>query len=107
MTDAAKKSRPNAWHFQGLDHEKHRAFLRSRSQAAFRSEPWRLTVYEFIELWPDELWQCRGRNPEDLCMVRRDLNRAWSRDNCIVITRYEQLCRGKQPRRTIQGGEKL
>jgi hypothetical protein len=95
-----KKTRPNAWHHQGLDHDKHLAYLRARSQWNFRNEANTLTIEEFIELWRDDLWLCRGRNPEDLCMVRLDNLGAWSRENCVIISRYEQLCRGKRPRRT-------
>ena len=102
-----KKPRPHVWHHQGLDHDKHLAYLRSRSQWNFRNEPNTMTVDEFIKLWPDDLWLCRGRNPENYCMVRVNLTKPWSFKNCRVITRYEQLCRGKRPRRTIQGGEKL
>jgi hypothetical protein len=100
MAYTAKKPRPHVWLYPGLAHEKHQAYLRARAQWNFRCEANTLTIDEFMEIWTDDLWLMRGRNPDDLCMVRRDNELAWSRENCVIISRYEHLCRGKRPRRT-------
>jgi hypothetical protein len=82
-----------------LEHEKHIGFLRSRSQANYRKEGWTLTIEEFMEMWRDDLWLCRGRSPEDLVMIRVDINNSWSYENCVIVSRYQQLCRNKSMRK--------
>lgn len=89
-----------------LDHERHVAFLRARCQANYRGETWTMTIEEFFEMWPVEMWSCRGRGYSDLCMVRIDPQAEWSKDNCQIVTRYEQLCRGRKPRK-IPGARRL
>jgi hypothetical protein len=81
------------------DHERHVAFLKARSQAAYRSEPWTLTIEEFFYLWPKESWRLRGRKPDELCMIRLDRELAWSIDNCMIVSRYAQLVRDKKARK--------
>jgi hypothetical protein len=79
-----------------FDHERHWAYLRMRAQANFRNEEFELTQDEFFEFWTAELWPQRGRKPEDLCMVRDDVEKPWSKSNCLIVSRYQQLCRGKK-----------
>lgn len=81
-----------------IEHAKHWGFLRQRAQANFRGEGWEMTLEEFFEMWPDELWAQRGRKSESYCMVRVDIEKPWSYDNCVIILRYQQLVRGKTPR---------
>jgi hypothetical protein len=89
-----------------LDHQRHRAFLRQRAQANYRNEGWTITIEEYFILWRPELWTQRGRGRHDLCMIRPDVEKAWSLDNCQVVVRYQQLCRGKQMKK-IKGYESL
>jgi len=80
--------RPHTW-ITGPDpvrHDQYLAFLRQRAQANYRSEPWHLTFDDFVQLWSPG-WHSRGRHSEDLCMSRRDSDGAWSRSNCVIMTR--------------------
>lgn len=79
-----------------MEHAKHWAFLRQRAQAKFRKEEWTLTIEEYFLLWTNDLWVQRGRQPEKLCMIRDDVEKPWSMDNCLIVSRYQQLCRGKK-----------
>lgn len=79
-----------------FDHVRHIAYLRMKAQCKFRSEPFDLTIEEFFELWPQELWSQRGMRAEQLVMVRQDPEGSWTKSNCLVVTRYQQLCRGKK-----------
>jgi hypothetical protein len=81
-----------------IQHKKHWGFLRQKAQAKFRGEGWDMTIDEFFEIWPDELWAKRGRSPDNYCMVRVDIEKPWSLDNCVIVIRYQQLVRGKNPR---------
>ena len=107
----AKKGRPfgsGLFYADPVDHARHIAFLKSRSQALYRQEGWHLTIEEYFSLWPNDLWANRGRQADSYCMVRVDPEKPWSMDNCVIITRYQQLCRGKNPRsRPNQGFPKL
>jgi len=87
------KKRPNAWVYRdSFDHARHFAWHRSRAQANFRGEAWELSPEEFFELWSTpELWSQRGRRPEHLVLTRYDWEKPWSRSNCCIITRYNQL----------------
>lgn len=91
-------------YYDRLEHAKHLAFLRQRAQANFRKEGWELTIEQFFSMWTDELWAERGRKPLNYCMVRRDIEKPWSRENCLIITRYQQLVRNKTPRRNPTQG---
>jgi len=79
-----------------IDHDRHWAYLRMKAQAVFRKEEFELTQDEFFELWTPDLWVQRGRKPEELCMVRDDVEKPWSKSNCLIVSRYQQLCRGKK-----------
>lgn len=85
--------------FQDLiDHERHIQYCRRKAQANFRNEGWDMTIEEYFELWTRELWPQRGRKRDDLVMIRRDVEKPWSRENCCIVTRYQQLCRYKTMR---------
>lgn len=81
-----------------IEHQKHWAFLRQRAQANYRGEGWEITIEEYFDFWTDEQWQMRGRGQQDLCMVRKDVEKPWSIDNCAIVFRYQQLVRYKKPR---------
>lgn len=80
-----------------VEHAKHWAFLRQRAQAHFRGEGWEFTIEEYFQFWTDDQWRCRGRGQQDLCMVRKDIEKPWSVSNCAIILRYQQLVRNKKP----------
>lgn len=82
-----------------LLHKKHWGFLRQKAQANFRGEGWELTIEEFFELWTDDLWAQRGRKIDNYCMVRIDPEKSWSKENCAIILRYQQLVRNRNPRK--------
>ncbi len=68
------------------------AWIRSRSQADYRREPWTLTFEDFCHIWRDEsLWQQRGRASDDLVLFRYDAEQPWSLNNCCIVTRYNFL----------------
>jgi hypothetical protein len=84
--------RPHTW-ITGPDEEKHDMYhpwQLVKAQAKFRGEDFNLTFEDFYELW-EGYWKFRGRDPEDLCMTRKDSSQAWSRANCSIITRREHL----------------
>ena len=87
--------RPRAWKYKDpFDHERHLPYLRSRSQCAYRGEEFELSFEDWCELWPTpELWRQRGRHSEDLTMTRIDPELPWNINNCVVMTRREQISR--------------
>ena len=89
------KPRPSKYQ-RIIDRDRALGFHRARAQAEFRYEDWELTLEEWCEIWPDERWALRGRDVDDLCMTREDLDGAWSKDNIILMTRRDQLKRKEQ-----------
>lgn len=68
------------------------AWIRSVCQARYRGEDWDLTFAEFCQFWSTESrFKQRGRSSENLVLVRRDDFEPWSRSNCVIITREQQL----------------
>jgi hypothetical protein len=94
----AKKGRPfgsGLFYSDPVDHARHIAFLKSRSQALYRQEGWLMTIEEYFEIWRPEAWCLRGKKANDLCMIRRDRSLPWSRNNCLIVTRYQQITRDR------------
>jgi hypothetical protein len=54
-----------------------------------------MTAAEFFEIWTQDLWARLGRRSDDLAMIRIDITKPWSGENCVLATRYQQVCRGK------------
>jgi hypothetical protein len=80
--------RPHVW-ITGPDpiqREKYYAWLKTRSQAAYRKETWALSFEEFVELWGDQ-WARRGKQVTGLMMMKRDWQGAWTRANVQVVDR--------------------
>lgn len=72
--------------------KRRRTWSRSKSQAHYRGEEWRLSFPDFCRLWSsEELWGQRGRHNEGLVLVRLDPEKPWQLTNCAIITRYNQL----------------
>ena len=82
--------RPHTWKYQGILHDMHIPFLRSKAQAKFRSEIWELTLEEFYEIWKLD-WHNRGTKSDSACMSRIDTSLPWNKNNTVIIQRSEQL----------------
>lgn len=68
------------------------AWVRSVCQARYRKEDWDLTFAEFCVFWnTEQRFRRRGRATDALVMVRYDDFDPWNRDNCVIITRAQQL----------------
>lgn len=75
------------------------AFVRNRCQATFREEPWTLSFWEYCQFWHDpKVWGRRGRLSTDLVLSRLHNQGPWSSDNCVIMTRYHQLCANRRIR---------
>lgn len=88
-----KGPRPYIWKSGPYDEYKHsmyHPYLLSRAQANFRGEEFTLSFEEYYELWKEH-WNNRGRQPENMCMTRRDPDGAWDCKNAYIITRKEHL----------------
>ena len=79
-----------------FDHVRYRAFMQCKAQAMYRKEGFTMTADEFFELWTPENWARRGRKSDDLAMIRVDITKPWCLANCVLVTRYQQVCRGKK-----------
>ena len=88
---------PRYWKYHDyFDHVRHNAYLKAKAQAAYRNEPWHLTINDWFAVWTPELWARRGRRSEDVCMVRKNTDLPFSLDNVLIVTRYWQICRNKK-----------
>ena len=82
-------TRPHIWK-AGPDPAKRQrrlAFLRSRCQAKFRSEPWSLTLEDWYHFWPMDKWALRGKGKDNLIITRINIKGGWDRDNVVVKPR--------------------
>lgn len=69
------------------------SYIRSRAQAEFRFENWQISFLNYCKFWHDNTqWLRRGRHKTDLVLTRYYNEGPWRPDNCIIITRYQQLC---------------
>jgi hypothetical protein len=64
--------------------------VQQRNQAQWRGEEWDFAFEDWIILWGD-LWDHRGRGSDQYCMTRVDKEAAWTKLNCIVITREQHF----------------
>lgn len=64
------------------------AYLRLKSQANYRKEPFYMTPEEFISLWDGKI-HLKGRGKGQLRMTRRDRALPWMPDNIIIGTQAE------------------
>jgi hypothetical protein len=88
-----KYTDPSKW-ITGPDIEvrkKYYAWLKHRSQAQYRHEEYGLTWEDWQTLWPEELWDKRGRTIESLCLTRLDYEGAWTMDNIAICSRQEHF----------------
>lgn len=88
-----KRENPNSW-CTGPDpvrHDKYYAYLKHKSQANYRKEPYSLSWEQFEQFWPDHLWMQRGRQGHNLCLRMIDPEQGWEIKNCEVVTRKEHF----------------
>lgn len=88
-----RKTDPNNW-ISGPDpltHDKYYAWLKHKAQAKFRHEIHELTWEDWQQLWPNELFEKRGRKSDDYCICLIDEYDGWVLGNVEVTSRLEHL----------------
>lgn len=93
-----KKVNPDNWKTgtNPIRRDKYYAYLKHKSQAAFRGEEYYLTWEEWEGLWTDELWHKRGRKISNLCLTRPGLSGPWCISNVEIATRRKHFDYKKQ-----------
>jgi hypothetical protein len=76
--------------------EKYYAWLKHRAQASFRKEDYAITWPEWELIWPDTVWEQRGRHSDSVCLVMVDPEAGWHVTNCEVISRQTHLKKKRQ-----------
>jgi hypothetical protein len=92
--------RPQDWMYPYDEHKttKHRCWSRAKAQCIFRNEGWEITEPQWMnDLWPDHLFDRRGKKSYDLCMIRINDSKPWSIENTRIVTRRCQLILQKGP----------
>lgn len=96
---------PNEWK-SGPDPIDHRLFndcQRARAQAWYRGEEWFITEQEYIQLWRDsDNYKRKGRTTGSLCLIRIDIEKAWTLANVEIIERQRHFRRARQIQREKQ-----
>lgn len=90
----ASGPRPHTW-LSGPDilrHEQHIAWLKHKSQAAYRSEPHDITYEQWCDIWNQgNAWELRGRRSTATVLTRIDIEGAWTVSNVHIMTRRDHL----------------
>ena len=60
----------------------------SKNQARARQQQWDLSREEYDDLWQGKEDK-RGRSSDSLSLCRVDLNKPWSKENCVLMTRTQ------------------
>lgn len=81
----------------------YRAFVQQRNQAQFRKEGWskKFTFEVWLDIWGDKISN-KGRSSSEYCMTRINLNKQWTANNVIVLTRSESQARNVKIRNNIR-----
>ena len=98
------KPRPDTWTFPYNEkmNQANLCYLRAKAQAKFRKEYWDLTFDDWWAKWEASgQWENRGRNPTQYCMLQKDTDKGWTKDNAIVTSRTEHY--NTQHKRRKQG----
>lgn len=82
--------------------ERRLSYSRMRAQAKYRNEQFTLTWEEYQQLWEGQ-WHLRGREPNQLCLTRIDLDGEWSQANIEIITRNEHWAKQARMRPSQKG----
>lgn len=65
-------------------------YSRAKALAKYNRQEWAFTIDTWWDMWQDgDLWQHRGREPHQYCMVRLDPIEAWGPHNCIIVARRQ------------------
>jgi hypothetical protein len=92
---------PHTW-ISGPDLVNHKLYTdcqRARAQAWFRGEEWHITEQEYIDLWrKDDQYKLKGCSTGCLCLVRIDLEKAWTLDNVQILERVKHFRKAGQQR---------
>lgn len=87
---------PDKW-LSGPDVINHKLYTdcqRARAQAWYRGEDWSISEQEYIDLWRrDDRYLRKGRTTGSLCMIRIDIEKAWSLANVEIIERNRHFRR--------------
>lgn len=84
--------RPHLWKSgpDPLDHEQYYAWLKHKSQAAYRRELHELSFADWQAIWNvDDLWTQRGNRSCSVVLTRHDKTLPWNVSNCYVKNRQE------------------
>lgn len=75
-----------------VDHKLYTDCQRARAQAWYRGEEWLITEQEYISLWrANDAYKRKGRGSGSLCLVRIDLEKAWTMDNVQILERLKHF----------------
>ena len=103
-----RKMFPDSWR-SGSDlvmHDMYYAWLKHKSQAAYRNEAYSLSWEEWQTVWGNPVnFLNRGRKPEDLTITRIDDDGAWDIDNVQLMTRLEQLRKAMARKMQLKGAK--
>ena len=66
------------------------ACSRSKAQAHFRGEEWKIAFEDYEYLWKGK-WSQRGRTTNALMLCRKDNTKPWSRANCYIGSRSQHF----------------
>jgi len=98
-----KKVDPKNWTGDRLiQRDKYYAWLKHKSQAAYKSEAYFLTWEDWQQLWPNELWFKRGRKIDDLCLTRPTFEGPWSMQTVEVTTRRKHFDYKKANKKNVR-----
>lgn len=102
-----KQTKPAAWVVKDpAEHERYEPWLRAKAQSMYRQRqgleegPFELTFEDWLYFWTDETWPKRGRGANDLALAKIDYEKGWSRENCELMNRREQVRRANQFRKS-------
>lgn len=84
-----RKSDPSKWKTGPclLTREKYYAWLKHKSQANYRDEDYSLTWEQWQTLWPNHLWEKRGKTSDSVILGRVDWSQGWHNHNVQVMDR--------------------
>jgi hypothetical protein len=82
-----------------FDFERHRCWIVTRNQCLFRGEGWDISIQEFFDIWPRDLWIQRGRTSTALVMTRHNPALPWTPNNLKIVDRAQQLREKNQRQR--------
>jgi len=85
---------PSSW-VSGPDprrHDQYTAWLKHKSQAAYRGEPHEISFEQWEAIWNEDwAWENRGRDNMSVNLTRLDREKGWTTDNVHIITRVQNL----------------